>query len=368
MNATLKSLRAFLAGYCHFADNAITIPLSFWICGTYLFEAFDSYPYLVITAKVKRAGKTRLSELIGFTSNMPFNVSGASAAALFRKIKDDKPTILWDEAETLASEATSIVRAFLNVGYRKGQSIPRVGENGVTEWPTYCPKAFILIGDVYDTLKDRSIIVEMERGEVPKRFGYETAKTEGLEIADEIRKLLSEKLPEIIEAYNTLDLPYLTDRDEEIWRPLFAMCKVLDQGSYGSLQRIAADLAADKTNPVKYVPNEEAEAKSRLEEYGLMLLRDAYAVTRQIKGNRFGKRFISSTDLLKAVREIPTSPWRKYHNAISDGTEEGLTMNSISYILIPYGVKPMLCRAGKVFRGYSVSEIETSAKKHKAVQ
>lgn len=90
----LKNLRNFLSDYCHFADPAIVRPLSLWIAGAYLYETFDSFPYLVITAHVKRAGKTRLSELIGFTCSMPFNVAGATAASLFRIIQDNKPTIM----------------------------------------------------------------------------------------------------------------------------------------------------------------------------------------------------------------------------------------------------------------------------------
>jgi hypothetical protein len=362
IQSALQNLRNFLSSYCHFADQSIVRPLSLWIAGTYIFEAFDSYPYLVITAKVKRAGKTRLSELIGFTCQMPFQVAGASAASLFRKIKDDKPTILWDEAETLSSEATSLVRAFLNVGYRKGQSIPRACADGVIELPTYCPKAFVLIGDVYDTLKDRSIIVEMERADrtqIKKHFSYETAKAEGLEIAEELRSVIFENVSSITEAYENISLPFLTDRDEEIWRPIFALAKAIDTESFEQMKRTAVDMATEKTNPVRYVPNEDAEKKREMEEYGFRLLADMLTITKNKKG-------ISSSDAIDALKEIDVAPWRKYLG-------EGLTMKNMADLLAAYDLRPKPIRMGvkfngngqPVYRGYSRKDIEAAAKKAK---
>lgn len=376
----IDKLRAYLAGYCHFADPQITLPLALWIVGTYIFEAFDTYPYLIVTARVKRAGKTRLSELIGFASNMPFNVSGATAPALFRKIKDDKPTILWDEAEQLNSEANTLVRAFLNVGYRKGQTIPRVGEGGVTEWPTYCPKVFILIGDVYDTLRERSIICEMERGTPERRFSYETAKQDGLDLADEIRERVAPLLPNILDAYGRIDLKFLTDRDEEIWRPLFAIGSVLDSAAVAAeLLRIAADLSAEKTNPYRYTENRDAEIVAASEEYGRMALRDMAAICKTIKPhNRKGGRGISSADAVEALKKIPTSPWRKFYAPGSPREIQGngqynaacgLTMNQLSDFLRPYGIVAKLIRQGSnVFRGYDAAAIESAAQKAKVTQ
>jgi hypothetical protein len=371
MNTILQAIRKYLKSYCHFSNPDITLVLSYWIAATYVFEAFDSFPYLVITARVKRAGKTRLSELIGFTSNMPFAVSGASAPALFRKIQDDKPTIIWDEAETLSSEANSLIRAFLNVGYRKGQTIPRATGLGVVEWPTYCPKVFVLIGDVYDTLRDRSIICEMERGEPGKRFSYETAKAEGLELADTVRAALAANLEKILAAYSEMELPFLTDRDEEIWRPLFALCKVMEPDLFIQLQTVAADLAAEKTNPYRFQPDVKAEQQTVNEEYARLLVRDMYIITHKIKGSgRNGKRAISTVDALAALKAIPTSPWRKFYSTSSsraegnEKTEPGLSANQLGDLLGTFGIHPTLHRVGeKVFRGYDAKKIDEVSKK-----
>lgn len=372
LKSVLEKLRKFILSYSHLKDEALVVPLSLWIAATYMFEAFDAFPYLVITAKVKRAGKTRLKELIGFTCQTPFNVTGASAAALFRSIKDRKPTILWDEAEELSKEGNSLMRQFLNSGYRKGQTIPRATGEGVTEWPTYCPKAFVLIGDVFDTLRDRSIVVEMDRmsskeADKMKRFSYETAKAEGAEIAEELRVVLAENLEKIIEAYNSEELSFLTDRDEEIWRPIFAIAKILDTATYSakttsktrSMKALAVDLATEKTNTERYKPSAENEAKLAQEEYGLKLLTDLLSIIPK------GTKCISSVEALAKLKAIDVAPWRKYAG-------DGLTLNnsaepnSMSALLSPFNLQSKLVRNGsKIVRGFLRSEVEKALREAK---
>jgi hypothetical protein len=357
----LKNLRAFLSDYCHFADPNIVRPLSLWICGTYLYEAFDSFPYLAITAHVKRAGKTRLSELIGFTCSMPFNVAGASAASLFRTVADNKPTIIWDEAETLSSEASSITRAFLNVGYRKGQTIPRAdGKRGVIQWPTYCPKIFVLIGEPYDTLRDRSIIVEMQRGEPAKRFAYETAKEEGFTIAEEIKSVVAENLEAIQSAYASTEIPFLTDRDAEIWRPIFAIAGVLDSTDK-SLSRIAVDMATEKTADIRrygFVNQEEQEKTVRREEYARRAIADLIAITAK-------RDSIPANEAVTLLKEIDIAPWRKY-----EGT--GLEGRMLADLVAVLELRSKPIRNGgpfkgskqNVFRGFTRKDILACAKKY----
>jgi len=351
----IQKLRNFITSYSHFADENLVIPLSLWILGTYCYEIFDSFPYLVITAHVKRAGKTRLSELIGFTCSMPFNVAGATAASLFRIIQDNKPTIMWDEAETLSSEASSLTRAFLNVGYRKGQTIPRATGQGVIQWPTYCPKVFVLIGDVYDTLRDRSIICEMQRGEPKKRFAYETAKEDGDEIAQELKQVVAANIEAIQSAYAECECDFLTDRDAEVWRPIFALASVFDRDMYRQLSRIAVDMATEKTADVKrygYVNQEEQERIVRREEYGRRAISDLLFLTKKVKS-------IESKNAVTALREIDIAPWRKYEG-------NGLDMNKLADLVGIFELRPKVIRQGtNVFRGYTQKDISTCAKKYK---
>lgn len=378
----LKKLREYLSDYCHFEDKSIVRPLSLWVAGTYIFDAFDSYPYIAINSRTKRSGKTRLSELIGFTCQTPLPVAGATAPALFRAVKDMKPTVIWDEAEQLNSEAASLVRSFLNVGYRKGQTIPRATGEGITQWPTYCPKVFVLIGDVYDTLRDRSIVVTMKRcpeGVELKDFRYEHAKIEGNEIGEAIKLLVAENLEAIVKSYESENVKFLTDRDAEIWRAIFALSRVIDVDSKSerTLTRTAVDTSTEKTLPSRsYAMQADAEQLAERESYARRLLHDMLIITK-------GRKGISSADALKALKLIDVAPWRVYRADSDDAMggllgNEGLDQRSMATLLAMFNVHPKPFRnavtdnskqaktyKGKgqnIARGYTRKDIETAAK------
>lgn len=382
----LKTLREYLSDYCHFEDKHIVRPLSLWIAGTYVFDAFDSYPYIAINSRTKRSGKTRLSECMGFTCQTPMSVAGATAPALFRAVKDMKPTIIWDEAEQLNSEAASLVRSFLNVGYRKGQTIPRAdGKHGIVQWPTYCPKVFVLIGDVYDTLKDRSIIVTMQRlpeGQQLKDFRYEAAKAEGNEIGEELKALCASNIEAIVKAYETQGVNFLTDRDAEIWRCLFALdASIGDKESSKAthtLTRTAVDTSTEKTLPSRsYAMQGDAELLAERESYARRLLRDLLIITK-------GRKSISSRDAIKALKNLDTAPWRVYRAESEDMagssvlSNDGLDERGMSTLLAMFNLRPKPIRnavtdnskAAKLYkgkgqnvaRGYLRRDIELAAR------
>lgn len=355
----VEKLAAWYLRYIHLRDISHALVIALWVAATQVFEIFDAYPYLVISARVKRAGKTRLMELISFTCNMPAVVSGATAAALYRMVESDKPTILWDEAEALNSESATLLRSFLNVGYRKGQTIPRATEDGVKQWPTFCPKVFVLIGDPYDTLRDRSVIIEMERlgpNDKLERFSFEKAKTEGMELHDEIREELEKRREEIQKHYLEMDLSFLNDRDEELFRPMFAIARAL-KIDITNLTRIAADIAAEKTAPARsHSMLHESEEETRDREYAAILLRDLISLC--------GKnRSIWTKDALPKLYAIPTAPWRKFM-----GT--GLTPDHMGALLARYRISPKAVRVttgktnhagtenSKVLKGYIREEME----------
>src|SRR4029078_981440 len=245
----IERLQSFIADYDALQDPAVLLPLALWIIGTHCYEWFDAFPYLVITSATKRSGKTRLSEMISFASRNPQNLAAMTGPTMFRAIAKGPVTIIADEAETLSSEAATTMRATLNVGYRKGQAIPRTGAGGEMEYfDTYCPKIFILIGDVYDTLRDRSIVLTMHRQEPPRRFIRSVAESDGATLRKEIQATVKDRLDDIATAFHDHPgLPFLFDRDEEIWTALFCVCEVLAPELVTELQSVAVDLATEKT-------------------------------------------------------------------------------------------------------------------------
>lgn len=362
----LQSLRDYITQYVTFPDpQGYATIASLWAIGTYLWPYFDAFPYLVITSDTKRSGKTRCAELMSFVCANPYNMAGMTAATMYRIIRDEKPTVFVDEAETLSSEAASMMRAVLNVGYRRGQTIPRTGEGGkVEQWPAYCPKAFILIGDVYDTLRDRSIILRMRRAEASRRFLYDAAKAEGNDLGERIQALMDDVRGAIVERYTRHPgLPFLQDRDEEIWTPLFAICEVVAPAEVDTLTRIVADMAAEKTAPARRLTNlqekaslEKAERDALDDEYATRLLRDLASIIN-------GHAVLPSQKALEMLHDLPTAPWRKFRG-------DGLTAINMADMLRRFGVhakyiRPRAKHRGdrpKVARGYHRADVLKAAK------
>lgn len=359
MKNLIAQIEKYISDYVTLADSRYSLPIALWSIGTYCFEQFDAFPYLVITSSTKRSGKTRLSEMLSFHCSNPRPFAALTAATMFRCIESESPTLIFDEAETLSSEAASTMRAVLNVGYRRGQTVPRVLPGGVKEFSTYCPKVFVLIGDVYDTLRDRSIVITMKRAETNRRFMFDVAKDEGRELRELITsaiKLHKGDIQHIFE--NHKGLPFLMDRDEEIWTSLFCLAEVFCKPRLEELQAIAADMCTDKTQAArKYVDFKSAEENAMTEEYSRRLLLDVYALCAAT-----GAKAISTQTALEGLKAIPTGPWRRFKG-------EGIDAHDLSNMLSLFGLRPVRIATGsgrgnqKFSRGYKRKDVEAAMQK-----
>lgn len=142
-------------------SSAILIAL--WSVYTHVFQHFSLAPYLAITSPEKRCGKTNLLLLLDRLCLNPFTASNMSEAAIYRTIDQESGTLLIDEADTFLPNKGAMV-GILNSGYkRKTAFVVRSGKNGVEKKSTFCPKAIAMIGEMSETLKDRSIQIRLER-------------------------------------------------------------------------------------------------------------------------------------------------------------------------------------------------------------
>lgn len=335
----LNKIEQYIKSYVAFDVPDIALPIALWIMGTHIFQSFDSFAYLVITSNTKRSGKTRLSEIISFVASNPMNFSAMTPSTLFRvinpdpnKLYDDEvnpfipPTIVFDEAEALSSETAGTMRSVLNAGYRKGQSVPRTVGQEVIQFKVYCPKIFILIGDVYDTLRDRSIVINMKRAVTPKRFVYDEAQTEGKSLRTEIVKLVQREREAIVSRYHAERITFLSDREEEIWLPLFALCNVIDPNRLRELKRVCVDMSALKT-AVKndYRTLDMFEKQSEQMEYAELAVADLYRIID-------GAKAIASADAIDKMRDLDTSPWRTFRGK---GIDQYALADLLSGLSIP---------------------------------
>lgn len=361
----IEKIENYIKQYLSFALPEVVLPIALWTLGTHVFQTFDSFAYMVITSKTKRSGKTLLSEIISFAASNPMNFSAMTGSTLFRVINPDPktyypkdrpfipPTVVFDEAESLSSESQSTIRSVLNVGYRKGQTVPRMVGQEVVQFKVFCPKVFILIGDVYDTLRDRSIVIEMQRADAPKRYLYNEAQLEGNTLRAEIIEHWAKRpafTDEVAETYRKIRADFLSGRDEEIWLPLFALCKAACPSRYRQLQRVAVDLCALKTQDKSTYKNLSLfETQNEQQEYAEKAAVDLLAVIN-------GEKSISSAVAVEKMLELDLSPWRTFRGKPMD-------QYCLTQLMSSVGIPSVNIRFGKqVLKGYRKLDVKTFVK------
>jgi 5S rRNA maturation endonuclease (ribonuclease M5) len=280
--------------------SGLTLVIALWAIGTYLSDAFDCFPYLCITSPTKRCGKTLLAELIGLVSARTKSTVNISEAALFRMIQVFHPTIIMDEAETLAnrkSERAQFLLSLLNAGHRRGANVIRcVGpDHTPTEFPVYCPKVLLAIGNLPDTFRDRSIIVSMRRrrkDEHVARYRYREVSQKGSRRAALAQAWADAHTEKVAAEYAGQDLEFLNDREADNWAPIFAVAAVGIPDRLEELRRIAVRLGNAKNT----LDVDDSDS--------LRLLSDV----RQILVENNLKR-IGTGQLITRLQQIEESPW-----------------------------------------------------------
>jgi hypothetical protein len=340
----LDTIEAYLRSYLSFPNDQPFLPLALFVLLEHCWdECFDEVPYLLISAATQGSGKTRVLELLLFLAGAEKAIlldGDITRAALYTEIETMARVILIDEAEKLQSPSSPF-RPILNSGYRREATVLRKigGENA--EFSIFCPKVMAQIGDVYSSLRDRCITIEMRRMQEAgqrKEFVHQVAKEEGRAIVKELEDTLPEYLDDIRHAYLNYhelypqSLDFLQQgRDKEIWKPLFAICQVIAPERIPELSKSAIDIATFKTRPIRRLGDLRGEEeKMRRLEYTERLVRDALTVVG-------AHDRIASVELVRGLREIPTSPWRSYEGA-------GITEISLAAMLSLFGVEPTTIR------------------------
>jgi hypothetical protein len=319
--------------------DAAYLPLGIWGVAGYVSDAFDAFPYVALLSPAKRCGKTRILEVLELFCAKPQRVTTVSSASLFRMM-GDAPTLLFDEVEALRnskpSDTNQAILAILNAGHRKGATVTRCEPPNweVRHFPVYGPKAFAAIGALPDTLADRSICITMQRktpSQVVDRFLQGRARAD----AGPLRELLTEWAEICREsvrvAYEAMDdLKFLSDRDADLWMPLFAVCTVAAPERLEELRQCAVVLSGVKA------------AGDVEDSLPLKLLADVQKVWPE------GAAHIATASLLNALKVIGESPW----------AEPELTARRLSVMLRPFGAEPRQIRTGSgTAKGYLKSSL-----------
>ena len=336
----VEAVEQFIRAYC-VLPAAAYLPLAIWCIATFLPLVFDCFAYLALLSPAKRCGKTRALEVLELLCARPWRGTAPTPAALFR-IMSDCPTLLLDEIEGLrsgknSSESQLAVLAVLNAGHRRGATVPRcAGKDQHLEFhPVYGPKVFAAIGRLPDTISDRAICIDMQRktsAQKVERFLFTRAAAAAKPIRAAVARWASDNEKNVRIAYESLpDLTWLSDRDADLWSPLFSAASVAIPGRMPELRSAALVLATAKS------------ADDLASSLPIRLLSDIRSVWPE------GSAHISSASLVEKLREVDESPWREYET----------NARKVAKWLRPFSVLTRKVRIGSItVQGYLRSEFD----------
>lgn len=228
---SLADVRAFLRRFVVLSPQQATT-LALWIVHTHTIEAFDCTPYLQISSATKRAGKTRLLEVLEPLVARAWFTGRVSAAALVRKVDSETPTLLLDESDAAfggEKEYAEALRGVLNTGYRRsGKATLCVAQGNnftVRDYKTYGAKAIAGIGQLPGTIADRAIPIVLQRratGETCERWRERDGHAEAAPLLEGLVSVVAGLVDDLREARPVLP-GNLSDRQQDVWEPLLAI-------------------------------------------------------------------------------------------------------------------------------------------------
>jgi len=251
----LEQILGEYKNYIEFSDEREYLLHALWDIGTYFHILFNSFPYLYVGG-IKRCGKSKVLTLHSLITFNAFFSNNMSTSSIYRLIRNTKGTLLIDETEKLSNpEKAQEFRSIILSGYKKGAVVYRVEK---TRKETYVPEAFEVYGPkalaniqgLEDVLGDRCIVTIMKRGKDHKVTDREvnTQSEHWSELKHRLHILFLLYWREILEIYEKINelgelselvnflevtvkddrIKYLTARELELWKPLFAIAKFFD--------------------------------------------------------------------------------------------------------------------------------------------
>jgi len=351
---TTPDVSTLLSESVEFLERFVVLPspheplaIALWVAHTHAIDAADATPYLAVTSPEKQSGKTRLLEVLELLVARPWRVVLPSDAVMFRKIAVDRSTLLLDEVDAIFGDKAGryeALRAMLNAGHRRGAKIPRCDGQTlqVREFEVFGPKTIAAIGDLPDTVADRSIPIRLARrarDERVEQFRYRQVAREAAPLrgalahwAKSADKVLRAARPSIPES--------LSDRAADGWEPLLAVADAAG-GEWPRLGREAAvalhgSLAAlDPTT-------------------GVLLLRAIREIFHDLSVDR-----ISTGKLVRRLVIRDEGPWADWwEEKVRDGNRRGPGA-LLARLLRRYGITSRPVRInGTVRKGYKKAQFQ----------
>lgn len=247
-------IKSFIEKYMWYPDERIYALLAIWIMQTYVFMIFDQVGYLALIG-TKRAGKTRLLEILELLSFNGRLAASISDAYLFRSVEVDRTTMLVDEADQLKAPAKDGINEKLEIirsGYRRSGSVGRIeGEDrSRVDFSTYSMKAIANVSGLEDALEDRAIDIPVERKPSEIRVSKlvrRRVERKAQVIRNKLYCFGLQYAERVAEIYDGVQIEDVTDREEELWAGLVCIAHLIGQDVVNMLIQLAKESSAKKT-------------------------------------------------------------------------------------------------------------------------
>ncbi len=312
-----------------------------FIAHTHAVEAAYCTPYLHVTSPERRSGKTQLLEVLAELVAHPMHASSMTAAVVYRGLVQDgvRRTLILDEVDTVfgpkPSEAGEALRQVLNAGNRRKSKVMRADRNTgkVEEFDPYGPKVLGGIGDLPETVADRSVRIAMRRALPEELAALNYAGGREIDAAcKSVQPLVARWANDVEDRAATLRperVEGLNARAMDAWEPLLALAE------------LAGGEWPEKAREAAVVLSGEREADADSGGLARRVLYDCHEA--------FGDaERLSSAELVAGLRSMQDSPWRTL-----DGS--GLDASTLSRLLRRYEVRPEKLRVpaeASPVRGY----------------
>lgn len=302
-----------------------------WIVMCWFINVIETAPLALITAPEKRCGKSMLLFLIGRLVPRPLMSSSITPSALFRSIDLWQPTLLIDETDACLKDNEEL-RGLINCGHTRDSAftIRCVGEDHTpTKFNVWGAKALAGIGNVADTLMDRSIILDLRR-KLPHETVDRIRHAEpGLfnDLSSKLARFAEDNSEKVKSSRPELP-PSLNDRAQDNWEPLLAIATVAG----GDWLKIGTEAALKL-----------ASGESLYLSIGAELLADIQEIFECKKVDR-----IFSAELVKALVTDDEKRWSSFNRGFP------ISPTQLSRKLKGYGIHSKSIRIGiNNLKGYS---------------
>jgi hypothetical protein len=267
MNTILDNQHDYCKKHIIYPSDQAAVTHTVWNLATYFLKdpdirVFDNFAYLFFSSQDPASGKSRALKITRELAYNPVPDGAYSASSLLTEVDDRLPditTLIVDELDEMLApgqegSGISNFTRFVNVGYERGAVYVRrhLMEQRNIRTPAYCPKAFagLSLARFRRASRTRTIQIDMLPA-TPEQFrtiNRRIDKEWGQRLSEETKNIV----PWISNGLKSIDedsLSNLTSRHVQLWHPLLAVAKVVDEEWYQRTLDACDYFVNQKANP-----------------------------------------------------------------------------------------------------------------------